>query len=64
MAQPDYQVLADAYTTVGQQYALFPNIPAVQQGQAVLDMITEMQNETRNEIRQLRNDVRTELTTF
>lgn len=58
MAQPNFQILADAFTTVGQQCALFSNIPAVEQGQALLDIITEM----RNEMRQLRNDIRTEIT--
>ena len=47
MDQPNYQRLADAFTTVGQECALFPNIPAVNNSQTLIDVINELRDETR-----------------
>jgi hypothetical protein len=43
MAQPNYEVLNRGLTDAAQQFSLFPNVPAINQGARILERIEELQ---------------------
>ena len=61
MAQPDFQILTNSLITTSQQLALLPNVPIINEGQAILASLTEIRNDMRGlreEVRVVREEVR------
>jgi hypothetical protein len=66
MAQPDHEVLAGAWAIIAEQAPRFANIPALNHGQTLIDLIGGLRTEIgelhttlRNDITTLRNDITT-----
>jgi hypothetical protein len=53
-AQPNYQRLADAFTTASEECSRLPNIPAINNSQTLVDLIGQL----RDEMGQLRDELR------
>ena len=64
MAQPDFRILGDALVTASQQLVLVPNVPAVNNSQAILISLNAIQDDMRGlrgEVRGIREEVRGEV---
>lgn len=47
LIQPNYQRLANAFTTAGEECARLPNIPAINDSQNLIDIIGQLRNDIR-----------------
>lgn len=58
LEQPNFQQIAERLVAVGKELSLCANMPAMQQGQAIIDAINALDRDLRQEMQELRQEIR------
>ena len=59
MAQPNFERLAGGFAVVAEEISKTPNVPVINEGQAILASIDRLQQEMGRQFRSLKDDITT-----